>query len=181
MARSASGKLIIHLNDASSPPVEEYRVAGRWSFYLKLRTTLRALKTTPACGHLSTGGELARDGIAEHREQTVTPTKVGDHCPAGLYLPLPRHFVPPLRLAKGILDCNGNEKSAPNGALHCSLLSAICSLNKTRPVHLRVPLPIKKRPNGRFLILFNNHYGRGVIVLVGNGQVYDRIRSGQFL
>ncbi len=38
--------------------MEEYRVAGRWSLYLKLCATLRALKTTPACGHPSTGGEL---------------------------------------------------------------------------------------------------------------------------
>ncbi len=54
-------------------------------------------------GHPSTGGELApRWGYRDTAQKNVMPAQEGHHCPAGTYLPLPRHFVPPLRQRRGI-------------------------------------------------------------------------------
>ena len=55
---------------ASSPPVEEYRVAGRWSFVFYTCSTLRTLKTTPALRATPPPeGNLVRNGKKQMRHR----------------------------------------------------------------------------------------------------------------
>ena len=66
---SPEGNLSGNRNVVSSPPVEESRVAGRWSFF----TTLRILKTTPALRATPPPeGNLVRDKKqARHRRVSL--------------------------------------------------------------------------------------------------------------